>query len=53
LVRPTAVQPAHLRELLQQQIERATCWAELHELLLGRRQVLTLKHMAYMVKQVR
>jgi hypothetical protein len=53
LVRPTPVQPGHLRELLQQQIDRATCWAELQELLLGRRQVLTLKHMATMVKRVR
>jgi hypothetical protein len=53
LLRPTAVQPAHLRELLQQQITSATCCADLHELLVGRQQVLTLKHLAYMVQQVR
>jgi hypothetical protein len=52
LLRPTAVQPAHLRELLQQQITSATCCSELHELLLGRQQVLTLKHLSCMVQQV-
>lgn len=52
LLRPAAVSPAHLRELLQQQITCASCWQELQELLLGRRQVLTLKHLAYIVKKV-
>lgn len=52
LLRPAAVSPTHLRELLQQQITCASCWQELQELLLGRRQVLTLKHLAHIVKKV-
>jgi antitoxin component HigA of HigAB toxin-antitoxin module len=46
------VPPAHLRELLQQQIDTAGSWSELEQLLLGRRQVLTLKHLARMAQQV-
>jgi hypothetical protein len=53
LVRPAALQPTHLRELLQQQIISANCWQELQQLLVARRQVLTLKHLACIVKQVR
>lgn len=52
LVRPTAVAPSHLRELLQQQITGASCWQDLQALLTGRRSSLTLKHLAHIAGRV-
>ena len=53
LVRPVSVAPQQLRRLLQQQVDSASSCGELAELLVGRRQQLTLKHLAGVVRQVR
>lgn len=52
LLRPTAIPPTLMRKMLQQQIDSATNIWELQELLEGRREMLTLKHLACIVKRV-
>jgi hypothetical protein len=42
-----------MRQLLQQQVEAAGSWQQLQQLLEGRKEQLTLKHISTMVVQVR
>jgi hypothetical protein len=52
LHRPQGVSHAAMRQLLQQHIEAAGSWQQLQQLLEGRKEQLTLKHISTMVVQV-
>lgn len=53
LQRPAMLTSSALRQLLQQQIQSATNWQQLQQLITARRDCLTLKHLGLMVMQVR
>ncbi|KAF8071002.1 TBC2 [Scenedesmus sp. PABB004] len=49
LRRPEGVSAQAMRQLLQQQVQGATSWQQLQQLLHGRRELLSLKHLSLMV----